>query len=99
LEAKRCISNGAENNPGTVKRRAMSENNPTSLQFVEAWETSESTHEVAAKLGVPRKVVQSRAHDYRRAGVHLKKRPPGRKRIDVEGLNRRIEEIGRERAA
>jgi biotin operon repressor len=72
------------------------QNEVTQIEFVEAWQASSSTHEVAATLGLSRPAVISRARNLRGYGVKLKRFQPGRKKTDVTDLNRRIEEIGRE---
>jgi hypothetical protein len=68
----------------------------TAQAFVEAWETSSSTAEVAQKLGMPRKTVRSRVNQYRELGVKLKLYQRGRQKTDVEGLNRLIEQLAQE---
>jgi hypothetical protein len=46
---------------------------------------------------MPKPIAQARASHYRKAGIKLKKMPRRPKhKLDVEALNRVIEEIGRE---
>jgi hypothetical protein len=62
--------------------------------FIEAWEASRTPQEVADKLKMPKAIVLARASNYRQAGVKLKKLQRRSKRaIDVEGLNRLIEDL------
>ena len=74
------------------KRRAKYDVTPE--QFITAWQTSESADEVAEKLKMPKPIVLARVSSYRRAGLKLKKMPrrPG-KELDIERLNRLIEEL------
>jgi hypothetical protein len=63
-------------------------------KFVETWESSNSPEEVAEKLEMPKPVVIARASKYRKAGVKLKKMgKKSRRSIDVEALNRMIDEM------
>jgi hypothetical protein len=67
----------------------------TPEQFVKTWQGSETTQEVADKLGMPLPIVFARASAYRKAGVHLKKhKRKGKQGLDVEGLNRLIAQLG-----
>lgn len=63
--------------------------------FTVAWQTSESVEEVSKRTGLPKDVCSARASQLRKLGVNLKKFPAGgRPAIDVEALNRLIEEMG-----
>jgi hypothetical protein len=68
--------------------------NVTPMKFIEAYETSETYAEVAAKLGIPLRIVHARVSNYRRAGVKLKQMGKRSNKVDVETLNKRIEELG-----
>ena len=57
--------------------------------FVEVWNSSTSTNEVAERTGMPKNICQARAAVYRRKGVDLKKMDRANpRRLDVEKLNR-----------
>ncbi len=57
--------------------------------FVRAWESSTTPAEVAAKLGMPRPLVNARASYYRRIGVTLKTmKGANARKLDVEALNK-----------
>ncbi len=78
-----------------VKKQAGKKNyNLTQEEFIRVWETSNSADEVSKKTKMPKPIVLARVSNYRAAGINLKKmpRPPGRS-LDVEGLNRLIDEI------
>ena len=63
--------------------------NVSASDFVRAWESSTDAAEVAAKVGMPRPLVNARAADYRRMGVKLKKlKRSNPRRLDVEALNK-----------
>jgi hypothetical protein len=81
---------------GTAKRRAAYDVTPE--KFITVWQTSESADEVAEKLKMPKPIVLARASGYRRGGLKLKKMPrrPG-KGLDIERLNRLIEELNGKR--
>jgi hypothetical protein len=65
-------------------------------RFVEVWQTSNSAQEVADRTGMPLPIVHARASGYRKQGVKLKKMPRAHGRqLDIEALNRLIEEIER----
>jgi hypothetical protein len=62
--------------------------------FVRAWQSSSTTQEVSEKLGMPIPIAVARASAYRKGGVDLKKLSKKASRVlDVEGLNRLIEEM------
>ena len=66
-------------------------------QFIKVWQTSESADEVAERLRMPKGIVHARASNYRTAGIKLKKMPRRPKnRLDVDALNRLIEQIDRQ---
>jgi hypothetical protein len=68
---------------------AYNKYNVSAADFVRAWESSTDAAEVAAKLGMPRPLVNARAADYRRMGVKLKKlKRSNSRRLDVEALNK-----------
>lgn len=63
-------------------------------KFIEVWQTSSSADEVSRKLGMPKPIVHARASSYRQNGIKLKKMPRSSSRsLDVDALNRLIEEI------
>jgi hypothetical protein len=72
--------------------------NVTPEQFIEAWQTSDGVAGVAKKLKMPKDIINSRASNYRSAGIRLKKmsRRP-KNRLDVEACNRLVEELDRQR--
>jgi hypothetical protein len=77
-----------------AKKNGRAEYGVTPEQFITAWQTSESADEVAEKLKMPKPIVHARASFYRQAGLKLKKMPRrSRKGLDVERLNRLIEEL------
>ena len=58
--------------------------NITPEQFVKVWQVSETSQEVADKLGMPLPIIFARASSYRKAGVHPKKL----KRKEKQGAGR-----------
>ncbi len=62
-------------------------------KFIEAWQTSSSIDEVCQRLEMPKPIVHARASNYRQAGIKLKKMPRKGVSLDVERLNRLIEDI------
>jgi hypothetical protein len=76
------------------KSRKSYDVSPTEL--IEAWESSETVQEAAAKLKMPKAILLARASKYRQTGIKLKKmKRPSRRSLDVDALNRQIEEIRR----
>lgn len=66
----------------------------TPAEFVSAWQGAATLQEVAGKLGMTLEKVAMRAAHYRRRGVRLKAMgKPGRKPLDVVGLNKLIERL------
>jgi hypothetical protein len=66
----------------------------TAMRFLEVWQSSNSAEEAAQRLGMPKAIANARASGYRKAGVNLKKMPRRPKnRVDVEALNRKIDEL------
>jgi hypothetical protein len=65
----------------------------TPTRFIEAWESSETVSEVSTKLGMPGPIVHSRAAYYRKQGVKLKKFQSRSKKLDVDSLNQKIEQL------
>ena len=61
-------------------------------QFVRVWQAASGVKEVADAFGVTPSSARVRAYRLRRAGVKLKRFKPGRRPLDVERLNRVIEE-------
>jgi hypothetical protein len=60
-----------------MKRKVLIEDAPvTPRKFVEAWQTSGSVREVAARLAISKNACRIRASRYRRLGVGLKNHPP-----------------------
>jgi len=57
--------------------------------FVRAWQKSASVKAVCDTLGISETAANSRARNYRKAGVQLKKMEGGQKgrKLDVSGLN------------
>ena len=69
-------------------------------EFVRVWQESASADEVANRLNMPKPIIFARASGYRQSGVNLKKMPRHKnKALDVEALNKIIDEIDREQAA
>ncbi len=62
-------------------------------QFITTWQTSSSIDEVCQRLEMPKPIVHARASNYRQAGIKLKKMPRKGVSLDVERLNRLIEDI------
>lgn len=60
----------------------------TPEEFVRAWQSSESTDEVAKKTGRKASACQVRASAYRKRGIKLKYFSTGR--VDVDALNKII---------
>ncbi len=60
----------------------------TPEEFIKAWQTSESTTEVAEKTGIDKRSVPARASFYRKCGIQLKKHFRGRPRLDIERLSK-----------
>jgi hypothetical protein len=80
------------------KKASRTEYNVSPEEFVRAWQTSETAQEVADKLKMPKPIVLARASGYRKDGIHLKKMKRGPKRaLDVDALNRLIEQLDREK--
>jgi hypothetical protein len=72
--------------------------NVTQAEFVTAWQSSETADEAAEKLGMPKDIVVARAAAYRKKKVKLKNMSkPGRKPLDVDGLNQLIKELAEEK--
>jgi hypothetical protein len=65
----------------------------TPQRFVKVWQTSSTAEEVARRLNMPKSIVHARASNYRQQGIKLKKLARSSKGLDVDGLNRLIEEI------
>ena len=67
----------------------------TPEKFVEVWQSSDSVEEVSRRLSMSAAICHDRASKYRRKGVKLKSMPrkAGRKGLDVEGLNRLIQQL------
>jgi hypothetical protein len=57
----------------TMSSKRKKDYGVSAKEFVIAWTESISTAEVAARVGMPRSIVSSRAAQYRRKGVRLKK--------------------------
>jgi hypothetical protein len=67
-------------------------------QFIRVWQSSQSAAEAARRLGMPKPIAAAGASSYRKAGIALKGMARrGRRSLDVEGLNRLIEELARNR--
>jgi hypothetical protein len=66
--------------------------------FIQTWQRANSAAEVAEKLGMPKAIVHARASNYRQAGIKLKKmfRQP-RNKLDIDSLNKLIEQIDKEK--
>jgi hypothetical protein len=62
-------------------------------KFVLAWEESQSVEEVAKKLNMPKDIVKARASGYRAQGVHLKKMPRIKTGVDIDFLNKLIDQV------
>ncbi len=58
----------------------------TPESFVERWQRSKSTREVADFFGVTRLLANARAHYYRKQGIPLKSFPGRGTRLDVDKL-------------
>ena len=68
-------------------------------KFVDAWQAASSVKELAEQLGMPIPILHARASAYRGQGIKLKKMPRTPKnKLDVDALNRRIEESNRKLA-
>lgn len=68
----------------------------TPEEFVRTWQSSDSTAEVAEKLGMTHPAAYQRSRVYREKGIHLKEMPPGNGRpyrLDPDALNSLIEEL------
>jgi hypothetical protein len=69
----------------------------TPEQFITAWQIADSIDEVVEKLGMPKPIVHARASNYRQVGIKLKKMPRKRRDgLDVESLNRLIEQLSQQ---
>tara|TARA_R110000824_G_scaffold71096_2_gene182217 strand:- start:1597 stop:1839 length:243 start_codon:yes stop_codon:yes gene_type:complete len=64
------------------------------VEFVKAWQASESRQQVANKLGVTYGAIASREKNLRKYGVNLKEMAKGRRgiQIDADALNALITE-------
>lgn len=63
-------------------------------EFIAAWQASRTIREVAVKLGMSEERTAMRAAHCRRRGVKLKAiGKPGRKPLDVAGLNALIDRL------
>lgn len=62
-------------------------------RFVQEYQRASSAKEVAAALGVPVSIVNSRASSLRRKGVSLKNFSGTRQKINVAQLNQAISEV------
>lgn len=83
------------------KKQERTVYNVSPADFVVAWESSETVSEVSDRLGMPKPIVLARASGYRKDGVRLKKlRRESKKALDIDELNRLVEETqARVRAA
>jgi hypothetical protein len=80
---------------GDKQKKARQEYNVSPAEFVKVWQSSETTQEVSDRLGMPKPIVLARASSYRKDGIKLKKLRRDRKNaLDIDGLNRLIEEMG-----
>lgn len=57
-------------------------------EFARIWNGAASVAEVVRRTGSTKSAVQTRAGDYRRRGIALKRFPRGRKALDVPALRR-----------
>lgn len=63
-------------------------------EFIRVWQTSNSTDEVSEALKMPKPIVLARVSGYRNKGIKLKEMPrAGSNKLDVEKLNRLIDEL------
>jgi hypothetical protein len=77
--------------------------------FITAWESNdyiEDVHEELAKLSrerglepMPKAIILSRASQYRRAGIDLKKYPTGRRPTDVDAANELVARLRAKRGS
>jgi glutamate/tyrosine decarboxylase-like PLP-dependent enzyme len=80
-----------------AKKSARKKYEVPAEEFVRTWQNSDSADEVAAKLKMPKAIAHARASNYRMLGVKLKKMPRRPKNsIDVDALNKLIEELNEE---
>src|ERR1700690_1178724 len=69
-------------------------------EFVEIWQSSQSTGEVVKRTGMPKRSVNARASTYRKKGVKLKEHEvTSKRRFDIDELNRLAEEAAKGEAA
>jgi hypothetical protein len=62
-------------------------------EFVRVWQDSKTVQEACDRLKMPYSITLARVSLYRRRGVKLKKMPrKNSRRLDVDGLNRLIDE-------
>ncbi len=81
-----------------MSKEARTNYNVTPEQFIEVWQRAQNAGEVAEKLGMPREIVHARASMYRQMGIKLKKMPrAGREGLDIDALNKLIEDIDQEK--
>jgi hypothetical protein len=65
-------------------------------EFVRVWQDAQSVDEVCERLKMRYGIVLARVSNYRRRGVRLKKMPrKNSRRVDVDKLNRLIEETAK----
>jgi hypothetical protein len=62
----------------------------TAEEFVKAWQSGKSLEEVGEKLGIKPSTAASRACEYRKRGVQLKRFQDRSGSLDVAALNRLI---------
>lgn len=79
------------------------EYNVSPAEFVKAWNDAATSgggiEQVAKATGMPVGICHDRASKYRKLGVKLKRMPrtrPPRPGLDVQGLNRLIDELDRQ---
>ena len=60
--------------------------NITPKKFIEVWQTSSSSREVAQRLNMKATQCSIRASNYRKKGIPLKKFPRGKGGLDISGL-------------
>jgi excisionase family DNA binding protein len=76
----------------TARPRKRRDYHVSAKKFLDTWQQCHTITELSRKLKMPKAIIYARAAKYRKEGIQLKKMKADHRRLDIEALNRLIEE-------